>query len=271
MTQPPQRLSFRSDEIAEEAVDRLVEVLDLQAGLPGIQRLRAWERSALAVRPGERALDVGSGTGSEVQHLADLVGPDGDAVGVEPNDWMRTVAEERAAQASSRARFVSGLASDLPFADGAFDIVRCERVFQHLNEPELAATEIARVLRPGGRTVVTDTDWETAILHPLDREIAAAVAEMMLANMTNPRSGRRLPGLLTAAGLTVEDVGSQALIWPASVVEGPFVQMMMAQSIESGILAEEQAARLLADLRAGVARGDFHMSVTMFAVLATKG
>ena len=72
-------------------------VLDLQEQMPGVQRLRDWTLAALDPQPGERAVDVGSGTGTEVRRLAGLVGTDGEAIGVEPHPGMRAEAEIRAA------------------------------------------------------------------------------------------------------------------------------------------------------------------------------
>ncbi|SDD19537.1 methyltransferase domain-containing protein [Actinokineospora iranica] len=262
--------SFRSDRIDTTPIDPLVEVLDLQAGLPGIVRLRAWGRQALAAQPGERVLDVGSGTGTETQTLAAAVGPDGDAVGVEPNPAMREVAERRAAQAASSARFVHGEATDLPFPDDTFDAVRSERVFQHLAEPDRAAAEIARVVRPGGRVVLIDTDWATAIMHPGEPAVIRAITETMLANVANPYAGRRLAGWLTAAGLRVTDIGSQALLQGPEVIEGPMVAMLTDRALAAGAITAGQRERLIADLAEGARVGDFHMSVTMFAVLAHR-
>ncbi|WP_245665344.1 hypothetical protein [Nocardia sienata] len=81
----PRTPSFHLDAIANENNQRtkaseddpmavLVRVLDLQAALPGIQRMRRWGHRALGAAPGERALDVGSGTGSEVLEFARRVG-----------------------------------------------------------------------------------------------------------------------------------------------------------------------------------------------------
>lgn len=138
-------------------VQRQVAALDTQARVPGVANLRAWTLAALELRAGERALDVGTGTGEQVHALAEGVGARGNAVGVEPNAGLRAEAVRRAA--GTTATFVDGRAETLPFAADSVDAVTCERVFQHLPEPARAATEIARVLRPGGRAVVTDTDW----------------------------------------------------------------------------------------------------------------
>ncbi|MFC7617682.1 methyltransferase domain-containing protein [Actinokineospora soli] len=123
--------SFRADQIDDADLARLVDVLDKQAAMPGVVRLRAWAAQALDVRPGERALDVGSGTGSEV---AALRAAGADAVGVEPNPGMRSVSASRHGD-----HFVDGDAYRLPFDDASFDAVRCERVFQHLSDPARAA------------------------------------------------------------------------------------------------------------------------------------
>ena len=80
--------SFRRGNVADDPDADLaaqVFVLDLQERMPGVQRLRDWTLAALDPQPGERAVDVGCGTGTEVRRLAHLVGTDGEAIGVEPH------------------------------------------------------------------------------------------------------------------------------------------------------------------------------------------
>lgn len=249
---------------------RLVGALDGQAASAGVRRLRAWAHDGLAVRPGERAVDIGAGTGSEVQVLAAAVGPDGEALGVEPNAGLRAVAEQRAAEAGSAARFVDGDALALPLGDAEVDVVWCERVFQHLAEPERAAAEIARVLRPGGRVALLDTDWATTVLHPGEPTVVAALADCALAAAANPYAGRRLLGDLAAAGLVVDDIGSQALIQDHRAVTWPLVRMLGEAALRRELITAEQRDALYADLEAAAAQGALHMSVTMFGVLAHR-
>jgi ubiquinone/menaquinone biosynthesis C-methylase UbiE len=267
MSEVTQPVTFRVEDSAEQDVQQLITVLDMQAALPGVARMRAWGRSVLDPQPGSFAVDIGSGTGSEVLALASQVGPSGSAVGVEPNSGLRAEAARRAT--GSTARFVDGTAYSLPFADSTVDIVRCERVWQHLDDPARAAAEIARILRPGGRVLVIDTDWATAIVHPGNPAVVASVRQFWMSRFVNPLSGRLLPGLLTAAGLTVVDRGSQALIQDPDALDG-LITMTVATATAAGAITSAERDQLLADLRSGATRGDFHFSVTTFAALAVK-
>ncbi|WP_081511773.1 methyltransferase domain-containing protein [Nocardia donostiensis] len=272
-----QQLSFHVDALnrepaegADEAMAMLVGLLDLQAQLPSIQRIRRWGHEVLAVGQGERVLDIGSGTGSEVREFAERVGPDGEAVGVDPNPAMLAVARERTAAAGTQAgcvEFVEGSAYRLPFADGHFDAVRCERVYQHLDDPDAATAEIARVLHPGGRVLLIDSDWHTAILHPGDTDVVRRLSDVMLAATPNPASGRRLRGLLAAAGFVIDDMGSEAVIWEPETLR-PFFAGMGETARDSGAITQQEHENLVATMDAGIAAGDYHLSVTMFAVLA---
>jgi len=266
MSQVP---SFRVQNGVAGDAEQLALVLDRQATAPGVQRLRAWAREALRPLPGERVVDVGSGTGDELQALGTLVGPSGSAVGVEPNPGLRAEASRRAGESGSAARFVAGDAYALPFDESTVDVMRCERVFQHLDHPERAAAEIARVLRPGGRVALIDSDWGTAIMHPGDPAVIDAMARFLLDRYPNPYSGRRLAGQLSAAGLEITDRGSQALIQTPESFDA-MMRTMTTLAVTAGAISEAQRDQLHADLEDGASRGDFHFSATMFGVLATK-
>jgi SAM-dependent methyltransferase len=260
--------SFHVDHIhhAEQAL--MVQILDNQAALPGVVRMRRWAREALAVQPGHTALDVGSGTGTEVTEFAHLVGASGRAIGVDPNPAMLAVARERAGDRP--VEFLEGSAYALPLPDACVDVVRCERVYQHLDEPAQATAEIARVLRPGGRVVLIDSDWSTAIYHPGDATILAAIQDRpQSATGPNRNSGRHLRGLLVAAGFGIEDIGSEAVIWDPDAIT-QMNTMLTGRGVAEGVISEAEADRLRGEVDRGIAAGDYHFSVTMFAVVARK-
>ncbi|HET7735274.1 MAG TPA: methyltransferase domain-containing protein [Nocardioidaceae bacterium] len=254
----------------DEELAGLVFVLDAQAQQPAVVRLREWSTTKLAPAAGEFAVDVGSGTGSEVLALAALVGTSGRAVGIEPHPGLRAEAARRANNAGSTAEFVDASATDLPFADATVDLLRCERVFQHLEDPQGAATEFARVLAPGGRVAILDSDWATAISTPGDPDVVRRMNEVMWARTPNPFAGRHLRTQLVRAGLVPDpDVGSSALVMPPDMT--PFlIRTTLDESLEAGAITQAEADAQWAALTEAVEKGESFLSVTMFAVVATK-
>ena len=149
------------------------------------------------------------------------------------------------------------------------DVARCERVFQHLERPEVAAAELARVLRPGGRVTLLDSDWGTVILHPGDPGTIQSLERFWIGRSANPFSGRRLAGQLAAVGLAVVKQTARALIRDSATIDD-VLGLMGTAAVDAGAITEAQRGTLEADLRSAAARGDFHFSVTMFGVLARK-
>ncbi|MFE7191505.1 methyltransferase domain-containing protein [Kitasatospora sp. NPDC057541] len=270
MTDPRPTSPFHATNADPAVTGRLVAALDAQAANAGVRRLRAWAHERLAAAPGERVLDIGSGTGSETRVLAAAVGPGGSAIGLEPNPGLRALAERRAAEAGSAARFLDGDALALPLPDADLDAVRCERVLQHLTDPARAVAEIARVLRPGGRVTLLDTDWATFILHPASPGVRSALATVARDAAATPDAGRRLAGWLAEAGLTVDAIGSDVLLHDPRSVTWPLVRGLGAAALGRGLMDEEQRDRLYEDLTAAAEQGAFHLSVTMFAVAAHR-
>jgi ubiquinone/menaquinone biosynthesis C-methylase UbiE len=249
-----------------------IAVLDLQEQMPSIQRLRDWTLGVLAPRPGDVAVDVGCGSGTEVRRLAGLVMPGGRAVGVEPDGPMRAEAERRTAAERSSATFVDGDAGALPFADGSIDVLRCERVFQHLTDPEMAAREFARVLAPGGRAVVVDSDWGSTVQTAGDPEVVRRIDEFARSQMANPFAGRHLPGQLHRAGLKVDpDIASTAVVMPEEMLRGMAIfRPVLDQALEENVLTAAEVAQFESDVQASLDRGEAFFAVTMFGVLARK-
>ena len=107
-------------------------------------------------------------------------------------------------------------------------------------------------------------------MHPGDPDVVGALGSVMREGIVSPLAGRRLPGWLTSAGLVVSDIGSSALVQPPSAATGPLVTMLGRMARDRGAITEAQRVSLMADLAAGAERGDFLMSVTMFAVVARR-
>jgi ubiquinone/menaquinone biosynthesis C-methylase UbiE len=104
---------------------------------------------ALGIGPGNRVLDIGSGTGLLARYVADLVGPGGYVAGIDPLPLRVAIARQKA---RPNLHFEVGNAYDLSdFGDESFDVVYLNAVFHWLPEKTRPLQQIARVLVPGGR------------------------------------------------------------------------------------------------------------------------
>jgi ubiquinone/menaquinone biosynthesis C-methylase UbiE len=101
--------------------------------------------TAAEIRPGQRALDVGCGSGALLRALAAIVGEE-NVVGVDPSEPFLEAARAKV----PGARVVVGSAEALPFADGEFDAALAQLVINFLDDPAAGVAEMARVTRPGG-------------------------------------------------------------------------------------------------------------------------
>ncbi|TLD04119.1 hypothetical protein PgNI_11316 [Pyricularia grisea] len=104
----------------------------------------------LNVKPGMHVLDIGCGPGNLTAHIAELVGPTGKVVGIDPSKERLALAQDLATNRSNLT-FEVGQAEDLSrFADGSFDVVYVNATFHWIGDQARAVREFHRVLKPGG-------------------------------------------------------------------------------------------------------------------------
>jgi demethylmenaquinone methyltransferase/2-methoxy-6-polyprenyl-1,4-benzoquinol methylase len=143
--------------------DRIAGLYDLMnsvmtAGLH--HRWRARAADLAGVRPGDRVLDVATGTGDLAFELARRVGPRGEVVGSDFSEGMLEIAR-RKAPAGSPVRFEHGNALELPYADGEFAAATVGFGARNFSDLPRGLAEMARVVRPGGRVVVLEITTPT--------------------------------------------------------------------------------------------------------------
>jgi arsenite methyltransferase len=121
------------------------------------------------LREGETVLDLGSGGGIDVILSAKRVGPTGTAYGVDMTDEMLALARQNAREAGvGNVHFLKGVIEQIPLAAGSVDVVISNCVINLSTNKPAVLTEIARVLRPGGRIGISDVVAED-VLTPAQR------------------------------------------------------------------------------------------------------
>jgi ubiquinone/menaquinone biosynthesis C-methylase UbiE len=145
----------------------------------------------VAPQGGERALDVACGTGAVTRLLATRVEPRGSVMGVDVNPGMLEVARARVPDPNVEWREASVL--DLPFEDGAFDLVVCQQGLQFFPDRPRALRQMRRVLSPRGRLGLAC--WRTS-----DESPAYAAVERALSRRLGPERGKLPPFSLSDAG-----------------------------------------------------------------------
>ena len=108
-------------------------------------------------RPGEICLDLGSGRGQDVLRLAEAVGPDGFAYGLDVAAGMLDTARRTAAKLGvANVAFLQSELERIPLPDKSVDLVISNCTINHAADKPAVWAEIHRVLKNGGRFVVSD-------------------------------------------------------------------------------------------------------------------
>ncbi len=264
--------AFKPESIDDHAVAQMVAILDQQDAMPSIERLRAWALDKAGLRPGESAVDVGSGTGTMTRRMSAAVGAEGRAVGIEPNGMLRGVAEGRAAAEGVGAIFCQGLATEIPLPDASVDLVWCERVLQHVPDAQAAIDEMARVLRPGGRALLLDSDHGSRVNSDIDPEVAHAITVAFMSQLANADAARHIPRQAAAAGLVVDpDIGSSAVIYPQDLLtDFPMLRMAAEHAVLDGTITQEQADEAIRGQSEAARHGWALSTVTVFGFVCRK-
>ena len=177
-------------------------------GKPWIAQLY---RHFLELRPGLRIVDVGCGTGDFTRYLVRLSSGPCIAIGVDNKQQSLRAAEEDTKREglSEWISYKLGDVLSIPIDDDYSDLTCCRTVLMHLQDPQKAVSEMARITKPGGLVAAIEGGRMVSFLDPKDEDYTELSYEANQAWLRAVRRlegkefkiGERLPGILQKAGL----------------------------------------------------------------------
>lgn len=138
-------------------------------------QFRPWTAVLLAeadIQPGERILDLATGTGIVAREAAPFVGERGRVVALDINPAMLDVGRSLPEPAGASIEWLEGDAAALPLPEVAFDAVLCQQGLQYFADRPAAAAEVRRVLASGGRALLVV--WQALVHNPVQEALNAA-------------------------------------------------------------------------------------------------
>ena len=246
----------------------IMAYLETVATLPEIRAWRAVADDLMAVVPGLRVLDAGCGLGDAARDLAAVVGPHGDVTAIDLSAQMVEAARSR--DAGAGVTYEVADVTDLPYASASFDRTRCERVLQHLTDPDAGLAELVRVTAPDGIVCVLDSDWRSVAVDVDERGLSDAVLAAMNTISPQPDLGRTLRRRLVQSGLVDVEVRVHPITYTSPVAAAavyPFADEKIPP--QAGLVPPEHRDRWFAALRRAEAEGTFWMATLGYVACGT--
>ena len=225
--------------------------------------------SALDLRSGQRVLDLGSGNGIFADELCDRVGDTGAVTGADAAPGMVDMAR----QIAPRATFVQADATALPFPDASFDRVTAAQILCFVPDLAGALAELYRVLAPGGRAALLDTDWDSCVWHSDDPGLTSRILDSYTSVYADAQVARRIAPALATAGFAGIEVASHVIL-NRDLSEECYAGQTFAGAVEAAVsdptIGSDAALRWADQLKAADRQGRTFFSLNRYIFTAMK-
>jgi ubiquinone/menaquinone biosynthesis C-methylase UbiE len=178
----------------------LIQFLADVAAMPTVEEGFQLQLERLAIKEGDHVLDVGCGIGLQAHEMARLAGVSGRVVGTDLSEMMIEISKNRTDGSGLPLEFYTADALVQPFPDASFDCLRTERVLMYIKDTAAVLREFKRLLKPGGRVVIFDFDWDAMIIAHRDQELTRRIVRYGADSFPRGRVGAELFRLMKEVG-----------------------------------------------------------------------
>jgi arsenite methyltransferase len=226
--------------------------------------------AALALQPDERIIDIGGAPGYLALDMAAVVGSGGSVSVVDNSESMLEAAREICAgKPVVEVRW--GDAQALPYADEEFDVAVATQVLEFVPDVDGALREARRVLKPGGRALVLDTDIDSVIWSSSDAALTVKVIGAWERHHTDAHLPRSLLGRLRRSGFIVDSVTVIPIVntsYDETTLSFHLSRQIAEQAKKSEAVAPEDTQRWLADLEQRGHSANYFFSLNRYVFTA---
>ena len=239
---------------------------------PDVIAQRRQVLKALDLRAGEHVLDIGSGAGLLANDMAISVGRDGRVCGIDTSEDMLAMSRKRCAD-KPWTEFRKADATELPFQDDSFDSAVSTQVYEYVANIPAALKELFRVMRPGGRVLVMDTDYGSFVIHTKNETRMARVLSAWDEHFVHAGLPRTLSRHLRDAGFTIRQREVIPMFNP-EYEENTFAKgalsIMASFAVGRKGVTQDEANAWLAEFADLGKRGEFFFSLNRYVFVADK-
>ena len=160
----------------------------------------------------------------------------------------------------------------LDFPDASFDAIRIERTLRVIQNPQQAVAELVRVMRPSGRLVALEPDWETFAFDPGPKETIRKFLHFCCDQFADGWTGRRLYRYFRAAGLRNVVIHPEPIIVHEFVTASLILMMekFLGNAVSQGVIPQAEVDTWIREMLRSDWKGEFTFAGTIFVVCGGK-
>ena len=250
--------------------EKLVTCLSEIRNHPFFRSVKEESFNLLQISPGDIILEIGCGPLDDVHIMAERCSPGGQVIGSDISSSLVSLAKKNINPPNLSYIRMDGQFSAI--RSGVCDVVREDRVLQHVHSPGQVIGEMFQVLKPGGRCVLFEPDWANFIIDGRDEAVTRAILNFWSDQFACGQIGRKLRRLCLNAGFSDVIVYPQTMII-SSLKEAEAIFSVTENAMRAsaaGLVSQQAAVEFISDLTRLDERGLFFGSFTGYLVVGAK-